>query len=252
MLAASSLDAAALALLIAGAVAGSVFAIIFAVRFAASFPALPPPGPETSDLGEEPPAVANLLVSRCHPTRAAVAATVIDLAARRYLELFEAGPGRFVVRLAATPRAGLTRYERQVLALVEEKAVGGSAPLEAIRLDSAGADAWYGRFAKHLEDDARARGLLRGRWSRTDWILFSSLAGVAAGVGRRRPVRRARRGPAPGVRWAAVPSRRLVLGRADRLAPGPRRHPLVALGALLLDGTRGGVALARCEAVPAR
>jgi Predicted membrane protein (DUF2207) C-terminal domain len=179
MLAASSFDAPAIALLVAGAGTGLVFAVVFAVRFAASFPALPEAGPETSELGGEPPAVANLLVNRCHPTRAAAAATVVDLAARRHLELFEAGPGHFVVRIAGAPGTDLTGYERQVLDLVEEKATGGSAPLEAIQLETDRAEGWHRRFAERVVDDARSRGLLRGRWSRNDWRLFGVLAAAA-------------------------------------------------------------------------
>jgi hypothetical protein len=179
MLATSSFDTPAVALLLAGAAVGIVFAIVFALRFAASFPSLPAPGPETSDLGPEPPAVANLLVNRCHPTRAAAAATLIDLAARKHLELFEAGPDRFVVRLTTRAGGELTRYERQVLDLVKEKAVGGSAPLEAVQLDGGRADGWHERFARHVAEDAKARGLLRGRWGRNDWVAFGVLAGAA-------------------------------------------------------------------------
>lgn len=179
MLGASSFGATAVALLVAGAGVGLVFGVVFAVRFATSFPALPPPGPEASELREEPPAVANLLVNRCRPTRAAAAATLVDLAARQHLELFEAGPRHFVVPVRADTHAGLTAYERQVLELVEEKAVGGSAPLEAIQLDAEGADAWHRRLSKHVVDDARSRGLLRGRWSPADWVIFAALSGVA-------------------------------------------------------------------------
>jgi hypothetical protein len=179
VLAASSFDTTSVALLVAGAAAGLAFAVVFAMRFATSFPALPPAGPETSELGEEPPAVANLLVNRCHPTRAASAATVIDLAARGQVELFEAGPGNFVIRLHTDAAAGLTSYERQVLELLDEKAVGGSAPVQAIQLDADRADAWHRQFSKHVVDDARSRGLLRGRWSRADWRLFAGLSAVA-------------------------------------------------------------------------
>ena len=104
MLAVANFTPTATALLIAAAAAGAAFGIVFAVRFAASFPALPSPGPETSELADEPPAVANLLVNRCQVTHAAAAATLLDLAARGHLEVFEAGVDRFVVRLRTTPR----------------------------------------------------------------------------------------------------------------------------------------------------
>jgi Predicted membrane protein (DUF2207) len=151
------------------------FAVYFAIRWAASFPDLPAPGPETSDLGTEAPAIANLLVNRCHTTSAAPAATLIDLAARGFLELFEVSPERFVVRVRTVSDAeGLTEYEGQVLALVRRKATGGSAPLEAIELDESDADEWRARFGKEVVADARRRGLVRGRWSRVDWIVFGA------------------------------------------------------------------------------
>ncbi|MEX2100847.1 MAG: hypothetical protein WEB19_05475, partial [Acidimicrobiia bacterium] len=114
---------AAVSLLVASAIVAVLFAVTFAVRFAASFPDLPEPGPETSELGPEPPAIANLLVNRCEVTSAAAAATLIDLAARRHVELFEVGPDRFVVRVRGARVESLTDYEEQVMALVREKAI---------------------------------------------------------------------------------------------------------------------------------
>ena len=169
----------AVVLLGAGAAFAVLFAVVLAVRYAASFPDLPPPGPQTSDLGPEPPAVANLLVNRCSVTRSAAAATLVDLAARRHLELFEAGPGRVVVRVRPDRPDPLNVYERQLLDLVRTKATGGSAPLEAIQLDPGQASSWHARFAKQVASDAKARGLLRGRWSQLDWSLFGALAALA-------------------------------------------------------------------------
>jgi hypothetical protein len=187
VLAAANFTAASIALLVAGGAFALLFAIVFGVRWAASFPDLPAAGPETSELGPEPPAIANLLVNRCNVTSSAAAATLIDLAARRHLELFEVGPGHFVVRLRSAADDPLTGYEEQVLALVREKATGGSAPLEAIELDESQAESWRERFGKSVVADAKARGLLRGRWTRVDWIVFgvltaAVLAAVAGGL----------------------------------------------------------------------
>ncbi|MDQ1432213.1 MAG: hypothetical protein QOF40_2815, partial [Actinomycetota bacterium] len=184
MILAAELTSGAVGLLVAGAVAAVAFALVFAVRWMASFPDLPPPGPETSDLGPERPAVANLLVNRCRVTTAAAAATLIDLAARRHVELFEIGPGRYGVRVRAsrTESAGsdpLTSYEEQVLSLVRQKATGGSAPLDAIELDEAGAASWRTRFAESVIEEARAEGLLRKRWTRPDFVVLGGLAAAA-------------------------------------------------------------------------
>jgi hypothetical protein len=178
-MAVANFDSTAVTLLAAGGIVGVIFAVYFAVRYAASFPALPAAGPETMDLGDEPPAVANLLVNRCNVTRAAAASTLVDLAARKHLELFQAGPERFVVRIRPDRPDPLTSYETQVMDLVRSKATGGSAPLEAIELDEDQATTWHDTFAKHVVADAKARGLLRGRWSSRDWVLFAALAGVA-------------------------------------------------------------------------
>jgi len=177
-----------LGLLVAAATALVVFGVVFAIRFVASFPKQPDPGPETSDLGPEPPALVNMLVNRFEVRRAAIAATLVDLAARRVIGLEEVGPDRFVVRVKDRAAAGardpdpaveLLPYEQQVLDAVREDATGGSAPVEAIDLGSTeAAAAWWTRFSRAVVADARARGLARNRWERSDWILLGGLAGV--------------------------------------------------------------------------
>jgi hypothetical protein len=171
----------ALVLLVAAGVAAAVVTVVFAVRWIASFPKQPDPGPETSDLGPEPPAIVNLLVNRFAVGRAAVPATLVDLAARRVLGLEQVGPDRIVVRVRTRPDADqpLTPYEQQVLDTVRADATGGSAPIEAIALGSTdAAAAWWKRFSKAVVADARARGLARSRWERSDWLLLGGLIGI--------------------------------------------------------------------------
>ena len=171
----------ALVLLVLAGAAGTVLVVVFAVRWIASFPKQPDPGPETSNLGPEPPALVNLLVNRFEVGRAAVPATLVDLAARRILGLEEIGPDHVVVR-ARPPREvdpPLTPYEIQVLDTVRAETTGGSAPIEAIDLgSSAAAAAWWKRFSTAVVADARARGLARSRWERSDWLLLGGLIGV--------------------------------------------------------------------------
>jgi hypothetical protein len=152
----------------------------FAVRYVASFPKQPDPGPETGELGPEPPAVANLLANRFRLGRPAVAATLVDLAARRLVGLEQVASDRYVVRTRTRPDEDLLDHERAVLVAVRARATGGSAPLDAIDLGSStSADSWWERFDESVVADARARGLARSRWSRADWILLGTVAAGA-------------------------------------------------------------------------
>ena len=129
----------------ASGVLAVVWAVMFALRWAASFPRLPHAGPETTDLGPEPPAVANLLVNRWKVTRTAIPATLLDLAARHIVAIDLVGHDDYVVRIrdGDSTREKLTDYEKQVLDLVKTRATGGSCPVQALDLGEPGyADAW--------------------------------------------------------------------------------------------------------------
>jgi len=166
-------------LLVAGGVVAAITFVVFVTRWFATLPALPPPGPEILDLGPESPAVANLLVNRCRVSSAAAAATLLDLAARRRLLLFEAGPGKTIVRVRSSEAEPLTDYEEQLLDLVKAKATGGSAPLEAIELEQSDAVRWRKEFAKKVVEDATRRGLVRQRWNRSDGAVLGALAALS-------------------------------------------------------------------------
>src|SRR5437660_1692390 len=75
-----------------------------------------PAGPPTMDLGAEPPAIVNLLVTRCELNPDAADATLLDLAARRILELHQPDPdpADLLVRVRVPAPDGLTSYERRV------------------------------------------------------------------------------------------------------------------------------------------
>lgn len=133
----------------------------------------PDPGPEALDLpGDEPPAVVAMLTDGWEVGHEAVPATLIDLAARKIVAIEGVGLDRFVVRLRPNAStAGLTFYEQQVLSHVRGLAsADGTVPCEAL---TTGPDhdsqAWWKRFQASVVEDARDRGLSRGRWSR--WML---------------------------------------------------------------------------------
>ncbi len=139
------------------------------------------PGSTTSDLGQEPPAVVNLLVSGWRVTPDAVPATLLDLAARDYVDLDQLGPANTVCHLRQTDTSGLEPYERLVLDHVRGLAIDGVVPAAALSTGSASASArWWRGFEREVTKDARARGLSRDRWS--GWVgrFFGAAALVPA------------------------------------------------------------------------
>jgi hypothetical protein len=137
------------------------------------------PGSSASDLREEPPAVVNLLVHGWRVTPDAVPATLLDLAARDYVDLNQLGPANTVCRLRRTDASGLEPYERRVLEHVRGLAVDGVVPAAALSTGPAGASTrWWKAFVKEVVKDARVRGLSRDRWS--GWVgRFFEAAAVA-------------------------------------------------------------------------
>lgn len=175
-------NALGFALLLAALAATGVWLLAFATRWVASRPRLPDAAPETSELGPEPPAIANLLVNRCGLTHSAIAATFLDLCARGALALDHISEDNFVVRLREPSRITepLSDFEQRVLDLVKERATGGSCPVAALELR--GGDYWWKRFEEGVVEDARRLGLVRNRWSKQDWSVLGSGLAVALGL----------------------------------------------------------------------
>jgi Predicted membrane protein (DUF2207) C-terminal domain len=169
----------ALAALVGAIVVGVAWVTLVLVLWFRRAPRLPRPGPETAELGDEPPAVVNLLVNQWSVTSTAVPATLVDLAARRVVGLEEVGPHRFVVRTRSGPPPGnLTPYESQVLRLIEARATGGSAPVDALRLGTSEAEHWLGSFSTAVVKDAETRGLASRGLPRRDWIALGLLLAI--------------------------------------------------------------------------
>ncbi|MGH2632896.1 MAG: DUF2207 family protein [Tepidiformaceae bacterium] len=172
------------AVLFAGIIVLAIWGLLFAIRYFATFPKLPDAGPESSELGPETPAIANLLVNRWKLTRTAMPATMLDLAARKMLEIDQLGSDHFVVRIKRSPVPDdhLTAYEQQVLDHVHARATGGSAPVEALDLGESGeAERWWKQFDKGVVSDTRNRGLARNRWAADDWLVLGGT--LLAGLG---------------------------------------------------------------------
>jgi hypothetical protein len=120
----------------------------------------------TMDLGLEPPAVANLLVNNFRPRRDAVPATLLDLAARGFLELEQSMPGRFTCRIRTGRRVeAVSPYEARVLALLEARAIDGVVPAAALTTGPGDRAArWWKGFRKEVVEEAQGRGLSRDIW----------------------------------------------------------------------------------------
>ena len=123
---------------------------------------LPPAGPATMDLREEPVAVVDLLVHGCELSPAAVPATFLDLGARRFYEVHDAGGGRYVCLIDDDrPTGGLEECERLVLDAVHKAAVDKAAPMDAVAREIGPDSAmFWGRFHQAVLTAARRRGLV--------------------------------------------------------------------------------------------
>ncbi len=176
-------DGFALVLLILSGMTALAWLAYFGMRWMASYPKMPPTGPETTALGDEPPAIVNFLAHRWKLTRASLAATFLDLAARRFISIDLLGRGEYVVRLRQTPATPLLPYEQQLLDLVRARATGGSAPLQVFSPGEATeADRFWQRFRKQVISDARDRGLARNRWAADDFTILGALLAVPVGL----------------------------------------------------------------------
>jgi hypothetical protein len=152
------------------------------VRLARS-PADPKAWPPTSDLGPEPPAIVDMLTNDFQVEREAIPATLLDLGARRFVDLEGIGP-ELQVRLRDRPDEGsLLPYERRVLELVRSRAVDGVVPAGALTSGRRPlAQAWWKSFRNEVVDDAQGRGLSRDLWDRRVLGLATLAASVPAGL----------------------------------------------------------------------
>lgn len=164
----------------------ALFGGCLAVALLATRPPTPRPMAPTPELAEEPPAVVNLLGNGWQLNEDAVEATLLDLAARRHLELRQPGsdPRQTTVHLrtAADAQPGeLTSYERRVLERVRGLAVDGVVPISALTFRNEDQErGWERRFRAEVISDAKARGLSRRRFDGPVISLLELVAVVAA------------------------------------------------------------------------
>ena len=117
------------------------------------------------ELPTESPAVAGMLASGFALPAEAAPAILLDLAARKVVDLDEVQPTNTICRVPALVEAPLTDYERRVLDAVGEKAIDGVVPTEALTTGpEERSTAWHRALAKEVIADAQGRGLTRDRW----------------------------------------------------------------------------------------
>lgn len=107
---------------------------MYGLALLATRPARPQPAPATRNLpGSEPPAVVSLLTNHWELTEDAAESTLIDLAARHFLEVRQPGndPPQTTIHLHDTDVSGLNEYERAVYQRVAGLAVDNVLPLTA-------------------------------------------------------------------------------------------------------------------------
>ena len=177
---------------------------------AANEPRRVKPGPQTLDLvGDEPPAVVNLVTADWVLGHEAVPATLLDLAGRKYLAIESQGDDTLVSLTRKVPDR-LADFEAMVYMHVRGLAgqtTDGRVHAQALTTGPGGDAAnWWKRFRAGVEAHAQAMGVARNRWSPAAKALLSvaaAVVGVAVAVAsltirdRPRTRRDARRGRGP-------------------------------------------------------
>ena len=142
------------------------------------------PGPPNIELGDETPALVDLLTGGFDVDDDAVPATVVDLAARRFIDIDElGGEVTLRVRTASAPsRDELTAYERRVLSHVEQRATGGRAPAAVMTIGPEGvSERWFRSFTREVNKHGQSLGLCHRRFDFKHLALAWGIVVVAAG-----------------------------------------------------------------------
>jgi hypothetical protein len=142
------------------------------------------PGPQTLDLvGPEPPAVVNLVTDDWVLGHEAVPATLLDLAARKYLACDSVGDDTMVSTTRRAP-TDLLEFERMVYEHVRSlsrQTTDGRVHAQALTTGPGeDAERWWRRFRSQVESRAQALGLSRNRWSAAAKSTLTVAAALAA------------------------------------------------------------------------
>jgi hypothetical protein len=132
-----------------------------------------------------PPAVVDLLVHSGRLTGDALAATVVDLAARGHVHLEQVAPGEVLCRIphSAPTDDVLREHERQTMELLRSRAVDGVVPTGALGQGVTDeADGWWDDFTVAVMRESEAAGLSKGLgswwseiWEVSVWVVLALL-----------------------------------------------------------------------------
>ena len=182
VLAASTWDVSPAVGVAALAVALAGFAAM-GVLWRSTAPSRVEPGPATLDLRDERPAVVDLLTGGFQVEDDAVPATVVDLAARRHLDIDEFG-GRVTLRLrrhGSSQSDELTPFEQRVITHIRQHEVGGVVPAEVLTIGPEGTSVrWFRSFTREVNRHAQSLGLCRRRFDLTHIVAAWVIVVVAA------------------------------------------------------------------------
>ncbi|GII67182.1 hypothetical protein Skr01_72670 [Sphaerisporangium krabiense] len=166
---------------VAAAVAAGLWLLLLAALAAATRTPAVVPGPATAELREESPALVGLITGGVRLGDEAVAATLLDLAARGAVQIEEIGPELSLVRLRV-PGTPLRPYEKLVYDHVRSLATDGVVATGALAEGSRNLGRWWKSFRKKVIAEAREKGLSRPRWNRVQAAVLTAAAAVPAGA----------------------------------------------------------------------
>jgi hypothetical protein len=211
----------------AGVAVAALALLYLAVLAVVTRPRSPRASEPTMELGDEPPAVVDLLTDDFEPTPEAVPATLLDLAARRWLAIEQYGEADLLIRVRSGGQGALRPFEEQVLMHVRGLAVDGTVPAAAMTTGpEAASAAWWKRFRTAVIAEARDRGLCRARWPAR--ALTVAFVGGAAALACAWGADHLAGEPAPstveGLAFGAGAGGILTLGVASALAASDRQR----------------------------
>ncbi len=139
------------------------------------------PGPSTMELGDETPALVDMLTGGFEVDDDAVPATAVDLARRGHFDLEDYG-GSVVIRMRSKAADDpLTAYEDRILRHVRAHVTAdGTTPAAALTIGPDGvSQRWYRGFVREVTKHGRRLGLCRRRFDLKHLAIAWALVGVA-------------------------------------------------------------------------